>query len=90
MTENSSAFLLIIFVVGTSSILWHFFVKRYSNALIGSIIMSVLILQIISYIEIGHLDSFFMISIFTTGIFALVVSSIIGQIFEKYRKATED
>ena len=85
MIENTSALLLIISIPVISSILWHFFEKKYMNALFGSTVMSVLILQIIIYIDLGYLDAFFIIAIFTTGIISLVVSFLIGLIFQKIR-----
>ena len=89
MIDSAVGLLIIVSITVLSSVIWHYFLKVFKTALIGSTITTVLLIQIISYIELGYLDSFFIIAMFTTSVMALIVSSIVGLLFERYRKQYE-
>lgn len=85
ITESIFGFIVVVSII-LMSIVWHYFVKRFWTAVISSVITAVFVIQILSYLELGYLDSFFIITILTSGIYAFVVSSIIGLLFERNRK----
>jgi hypothetical protein len=89
MNESTQGFL----VLGTMSVLsafgWHLIVKRFVLALIGATLTTVIFFQLANYIHLGYLDPFFIIAMFTSGLWAFVISVIVGAPFFSFRKKKE-
>jgi len=64
----------------------HLRVNNYWSATFISALLSVVMLQVVFYIELGYLDPFFLIAIAISGIVALIISALVGILIKAFRK----
>ena len=85
MNEGNTPLIIFIFIAIASSITWNILEKEYSTVLIKSTLTTVVLFQIAVYINLGHLDPYFIVAMITTGILALVISVVISFILKKLK-----
>jgi NhaP-type Na+/H+ and K+/H+ antiporter len=61
-----------------SAAVWHRFVPKFALATFGATASSVVLFQVGAYIDLGHLDPFFLIAVVTSSIVAAIVAILIG------------
>ena len=86
MSEASVGIILLVSISIIVSCVAHYFIKKYLVALIISAIIATIVFQIAVYIQLGYLDPFFIIALFTGGLIAFGISAIIGIPFLVVRK----
>lgn len=84
---NESTLALVVFAVITiaSAMISHVKIKSYWRATILATLVSVVLFQVIAYINLGYLDPFILIAIVITGVVALLISMLIGALVNTYR-----
>jgi len=84
---GNSMGLIIFFVIAlVTSTVFHFWLKRFWLAVILATLSSVVLFQVVVYIDLGYFDSLITIAILTTLLVALAISIFIGLLIKKYRK----
>ena len=85
MDGSNTPLIIFIFIAIASSISWNMLEKKYSTILIKSTLTAVVLFQVVVYINLGHLDPYFIVAMITTGVVALIISVIISFIFNKLK-----
>ena len=67
------------------AILLHWRIQSYWLATIVSTVVSVILFQVIAYIDLGYLDPFFIIAMVTSSAAAFAISVFVGAFFTKHR-----
>ena len=68
------------------SLAWHWLVKNYKHAVIGSTVTTVILFQLAAVIHIGYIDPFIPIALVITGTITVIVASVIGLPFKAHRE----
>jgi membrane protein DedA with SNARE-associated domain len=79
----------VVIVVGVTiiiSIIFHYLRPLYLQASLLSALTSTVVYQVLSYLEGGYLDPFFLIGLVTGTFLALAISLIVGIPFLVYRR----
>ena len=79
-------FVLILLAV-VSGVLWHYLVRNYALAVVGATVSTVVVFQVIAFLQLGYLDPFFLIAAVTSGGLALVVTLLVGLPVRARRRA---
>ena len=74
------------FIAVVCALAWHELVRKYSLAVISSVITTMLLSQVAVYIQLGYVDPYFGNAMLISGLAALVISAIIGLPFLMLRK----
>jgi hypothetical protein len=61
-----------------SAAVWHRFVPKFRLAIFGATASSVILFQVGAYIDLGHLDPFFLVALVTSSFVAAIVAILIG------------
>jgi len=77
---------IVVAASALSALVWHHFLDRFLIAVAGSTAVTVIIFQILAYIEISDYDPFFLVGIFISGFVAMAVSVVIGVPYFFHRK----
>ena len=85
MDGSNTPLIIFIVIAIVSSISWNMLEKKYSTLFIKSTLTTVVLFQVAVYINLGHLDPYFIIAMITTGILALVISVAVSFIFKKIK-----
>lgn len=72
------AILVFVGIALLSAVTWHRYLQTYSSASIAAAATTVVVFQLIVYLQLGYLDPFFPIAVVTTGALSLVISFIVG------------
>jgi hypothetical protein len=79
--------LIIFFAIALGcAAIWHAFLPRYLAASFGATVTTVLTFQGVTFVQLGHLDPFFLIAAVTTSAIALLISLLVGLPFQARRK----
>ena len=68
------------------SVLFHWLLKSFWRATVLSALVASIIWQLLSYWELGYMEPFFEITIFTGTAAAFIIALIVGILFKEYRK----
>ena len=60
------------------AVLCHMIIRRYFLATAMAALLATTALQVIAYLDLGHLDKFFLIALATSGSLALLIASLVG------------
>ena len=82
--------LLLALMAVVFSALWHHFVATYSLAVFGATISTVVVFQVIVYLQLGYLDPFFLFALATSSGISLVIALLVGLPIRARRKARMD
>jgi len=74
------------FIALVSALAWHELVRKYSLAVVSSVITTILLSQVAVYIQLGYVDPYFDNAMLISGLAALGMSAIIGLPFLMLRK----
>ena len=85
MNEMLIIFLAIVIVI-SCSLLFHWIVRSYFWASVASALTASLILQLLSYLEAGYLDKFYIIGFVVGAAVSLLISLVVGIPFRDYRQ----
>jgi multidrug efflux pump subunit AcrB len=80
------AVIVFALIILFSAIAWHYAVKRYGMAVLGSTLTIVLLFQIAVIISTGYFDPFFTIALTALAVLTALITSIIGIPFLLSRK----
>jgi len=90
MDDSLLGIVTLVAISVSLAMIFHLRVNSYWLATFVSTFLSVVILQIIFYIELGYLEPFFLIAMATSGIAAFVVSALVGMLIKAFRKNISD
>ena len=82
-------FVLILLAV-VSGVLWHYLVPNYALAVVGATVSTIVVFQVIAFLQLGQLDPFLLIAAVTSGGLALVVACLVGLPVYARRSAARD
>jgi hypothetical protein len=71
------------------SVLSHMVQKKYWLAVAAATIFSVVLFQVVSFLQQGYIDPFVVIAIITTSLISAAGAIVIGLIFKVLRKARD-
>lgn len=86
MNEGLLGIIILVFISIICSVVAHWYFDKFNFAIAFSTLASVLLFQLISYIQIGYLEPFFIIALITSSIFAIVISFLISIPFRYSRR----
>ena len=79
-----------LYIFGTMaisfSLIWHWLVKNYKNAVVGATISTIISFQVVAAIHIGYIDPFIIIAIITSGAITAIIAAVIGLPFKAQRE----
>ena len=85
MNDGTIGIIVLMTVCIMSATLTHWLIKSTKLATTLSVILSVVIFQIMAYIDSGYLDPFFLIAAVVSAGVALIISAFIGSLFKTSR-----
>jgi hypothetical protein len=85
-TKNLMGLIIFLSIAVVSALLWHRFLPSYAMASIGATATTVVAFQIAAYFNLGYLDTFFLIAVVTSSLYAAAISFIVGIPFRVRRK----
>ncbi|MDX1286055.1 MAG: hypothetical protein R3182_13630 [Draconibacterium sp.] len=75
-----------IIITLASAIGWHYSVKSYTKAVVGTTLTVILLFQISVIFSVGYFDPFFTAALAVLGVLAAIISIIIGIPFQLWKK----
>jgi len=85
MNEDTLAIVIFVAICASSALIVHWRMEYYWAATILSALLSVILFQVVAYLYLGYLETFFLIAVVTSGAAALVISVIVGVFFKVIR-----
>ena len=85
MDDNLIGLVIFVTISVATAVVAHWRFKNYWPATFLSTLLSVVLFQVVVYIELGYLDPFFLIAIVTSGAAAFVISVLVGTLIKSYR-----
>jgi hypothetical protein len=85
MDESTLGMVVFVGITVATATICHVKIKNYWVATILATLVSVILFQIVAYIELGYLDPFFLIAIVTSSAAALIISILVGALVKNYR-----
>lgn len=85
MNEDALAIIVFGAICVFSALLMHWRMNSYWAATILSAFLSVVLVQVVAYIDLGYLDPFFLMAVATSSVAAFVISAIVGMFFKVSR-----
>ena len=85
MNEDALAVVIFGAICVSSAFVVHWHLRSYWAATILSALLSVVLVQVVAYIDLGYLDPFFLMAVATSSVAAFVISSIVGAFFKVNR-----
>ncbi|MCQ8877085.1 hypothetical protein NQT69_03405 [Pseudoalteromonas shioyasakiensis] len=87
MNEGIIGIFVLVTIATISSIASHLLIKQYFVAIVISGLIGTLLFQLSAYLYAGHLDPFFLVTVFVSFLAICVISSLIGLIKMKKNKS---
>ena len=84
--NETLAIVLVVGIAIVSALVSHFLSRAYSEASVWSALVASFLFQLASYIEGGFVEPFFLVTIVTGTLFALVIALLVGIPFWVYRR----
>lgn len=90
MTEGQVGMLIFITITLISSIIWHLYNLSFDKAVVGATVTSVVIFQVIAYLQSDCVDPFFWIAVAMSALYSCVIAIGVGVVFGLFRKKTRE
>jgi len=81
MTEVMQGNIIFISIASLSAIEWNLITKKSFSALSWATLTTLIIFHLIRYLIFGYVDPFYKFAIFSTGLGALLIASVVGALF---------
>jgi hypothetical protein len=81
MADGILGLYIFIAISVSSSLIAHWKMKSFWSAVGASVALSVMVFQLASYLDLGHMDPLIIISVVTSSLLALAIASAIGLLF---------
>jgi hypothetical protein len=78
--------LIVVGIALVSSAYWHHYFPKYVAASLAAALTTEIVFQVIVYVQLGFLDPFFLVAVFTSGALALVIAFLVGLPIRSRRK----
>lgn len=85
MNEDALAIIVFFAICVFSALIMHWRLSSYWAATILSAFLSVVLVQVVAYIDLGYLDPLFLMAVATSSVAAFVISAIVGMFFKVSR-----
>ena len=86
MDDQLLAFIVFAVTSLVIGVACHYLIRTYFLASVVATVLIVIVIQVLSYLQLGYLDPFYKIAMVTSGAMAFVVVLIIGLPFTRSRK----
>jgi len=86
MNEGTTGIIMLIIISLVTSIIGNFFNKNYWLTVLITAVISDVLFQIAATIHLGHLDAFFLIALIVAGFYSLIISAVVGALFNLIRE----
>lgn len=88
MSDGAIGMIVLVAISIASAFISHKQIKSFMLAVIVSTLASVILFQVVAYIQLGHLDPFFPIAMAVSGFIAFFISLVIGYALGRGNKKT--
>lgn len=82
------AFLAFFLIAIAAALVWHLLVQSFLGAVAGATIATVVVFQVVAFLQLGYFDPLASIAMVVTGAIAAVISALLGLPFRTRRKST--
>lgn len=86
MDEGATGFLILLALSTISAIGWFSAIKDFFAAAALSALTASVTFQVVAYVKEGYLDPFFLIGLVVGGLYAFIVSVVVGLFFIMVRR----
>jgi hypothetical protein len=87
MSAAGSSVFIFIAIAVASAVAWHRLLPRYMLASFGACGTSVVVFQVVAYLQLGHIDAFTPFAVIATAVLALPIALLIGLPYRAERNA---
>lgn len=86
MSEATLGLLALFSIALVCAAGWHAVLRSFLVASLLATVTAVVLFQLLAYVRLGHLDPFFWVAVALSSVACLLVSLLVGWVFQVFRR----